>query len=350
MIKAQARPVCYLCGANGELLHVGLRDLIFGAPGSWDLRRCTDSECGMAWLDPMPQPDEIGKAYGEYYTHQDAPASSSLFRTFRRAVRDGHLRSRLGYRQGVGPPWRQYLAPLSAIFPGGTAELESEAMFLRAPKPGTRLLDVGCGAGEKLAAMLELGWQTEGVDTDPLAVELARSRGLVVRHGTLPEQGYPSNTFDVIYMSHVIEHVHEPISLLRECVRVLKPGGTFVLLTPNLAGWGHARYGDNWRGLEPPRHLYLFTPQSLARTLRASGFQSSRIRTVAANARYILSMSIALRHARRSRSGTVLNRTLPWRLEGACLQLWERLLLSLSSQAGDEILAISEKRVTVDAK
>jgi SAM-dependent methyltransferase len=78
--------------------------------------------------------------------------------------------------------------------------------------------------------------------------------------------------FDVITMSHVIEHVHEPIQVLEACYRLLKPGGQLWIETPNISSLGRSRFQHNWRGLETPRHLVLFNRRSLHQALQRAGF------------------------------------------------------------------------------
>jgi SAM-dependent methyltransferase len=107
---------------------------------------------------------------------------------------------------------------------------------------------------------------------------VATKNGLDVALGSLEQQCYPSEHFDAVTLSHVIEHVPDPVGTLVECARLLKKGGKLVIATPNNASLGHRLFGRNWRGLEPPRHLHIFSPQSLRRTLGMAGFQNITIR------------------------------------------------------------------------
>jgi len=140
--------------------------------------------------------------------------------------------------------------------------------------------------------MKKLGWQVEGVDFDPKAVQVARSNGLDVYAGSLEEQGLPSNTYDAIVMAHVIEHVHNPVQLLTECYRILKPVGKLIVITPNADGMGHAVFGRKWRGLEPPRHLHIFNPASLSALVKLSGFAGLTCRSHGMG-RYIIAASLS---------------------------------------------------------
>lgn len=76
--------------------------------------------------------------------------------------------------------------------------------------------------------------------------------------GDLLDIGLEAASFDVIVMNHVIEHVYDPVATLVECRRLLAPEGKIIIITPNLKSYGHEIYGEDWRALEPPRHLHLF--------------------------------------------------------------------------------------------
>jgi SAM-dependent methyltransferase len=95
---------------------------------------------------------------------------------------------------------------------------------------------------------------------------------MTVYESALPRTGLRDETYDAVTMSHVIEHLHDPVSALQEVRRILKPGGTLWIVTPNVESIGHRRFGVNWRGLEPPRHLVLFSGASLAEALDRAGF------------------------------------------------------------------------------
>jgi SAM-dependent methyltransferase len=138
--------------------------------------------------------------------------------------------------------------------------------------PKGRLLDVGCGNGDFLLFAQRAGWEAIGVEPDPKAVEVARARGLTVHLGTLETLHEAPESFQGITMNHVIEHVHHPRATLEHCYRLLKRGGWLWIETPNLDAQGHARYGENWIGLDTPRHLVVFTDRSLLRLLEEVGF------------------------------------------------------------------------------
>jgi len=100
-----------------------------------------------------------------------------------------------------------------------------------------------------------------------------------VQLGSLEQQKFPAESFDAVTMSHVIEHVPEPIQTLSECARILRPGGRLFLWTPNHSSLGCRVFGKHWRGLEPPRHLHLFSPRSLKSLLNKAGLNDFSICT-----------------------------------------------------------------------
>lgn len=266
---------CPVCGSRERhLLYSGLTDRVFGcAPGHWDLYQCKG--CRSAYLDPRPTPATIGIAYSTYFTHNINSKADieglGLARKIRRTLANGYRNHRFGTRLQPSS-WLGVLA--ARLLPSQRLTIDAEIRHIPKAKPGERLLDVGCGNGEFLELARLSGWGVVGVDFDPNAVKVARSRGLDVRQGSVEVIDPAKERFDGITLSHVIEHVHDPLAVLRQCHALLKPGGWIWIETPNIDAQGHARYGANWRGLEPPRHLVLFSRNALFQALAEAGFQS----------------------------------------------------------------------------
>jgi len=230
---------CPVCGGtSSSLLHDGMRDRLFGAPGKWRLLRCGD--CGAAWLNPRPTPATIGMAYQQYFTHAGGTDTSvrSMSPQRRLFLRAATLAGHSG--------WSFFLRPLirsATALPKIGGQIRAELRHIPWPKPGQRLLDFGCGNGEFLLFAQSIGWQVLGIDADAEAVTTARSRGLPVRKGGVEALDEGLGRFDGITLAHVIEHVHDPVELLRRCHDLLAPGGWLWLETPNLDSQGYLRYG-----------------------------------------------------------------------------------------------------------
>ena len=343
-IRSFPCPNCSLCGTGGQPLYEGLKDRLFNAPGEWNLKRCPNPQCGLLWLDPMPLEEDIGMAYETYFTHaalEDAPPPAALGARRRAAefCRSAYRAWRFNYGDDAGKPLRWLFALpilLSRIECDG---LDIPLRYLAVAEKG-RMLDVGCGDGSVLKLAQELGWSAEGVDFDAQAVDAARRKGLSVRLGGLAEQRYPDESFDLVLMSHVIEHVHDPLATLREIHRVLRAGGTLAVTTPNAGSWGHRHFGLNWRGLEPPRHLQIFTGNSLAALAGRAGFVQSNVSSTLRITGYVFTQS---RLIRRSGRGYMMRPpTLPV-LYGRAAAFAEMLMRLWDPLTADELLLEARK-------
>ena len=269
-------PDCPVCGSSSRtLLHENLSDRIFFvAPGQWTMWQC--ARCRSAWLDPRPTEATIGIAYGRYYTHEHAelPQPQTAFQRCRAALGNGYRNRRYGTNLSPASPLG---APLAALLPPLRWPVDVSYRYLprRPPGKAMRVLDIGCGNGAWLDMARDAGWQASGVEPDSVARDQARGRGFDVRE-TIGDWMAEPDSFDFVTMSHVIEHVHDPLALLRDSLELLSPGGGLYIDTPNIDALGHELYGPCWRGLEPPRHLVLFNRDSLTGAVSRSGFKKIR--------------------------------------------------------------------------
>jgi 2-polyprenyl-3-methyl-5-hydroxy-6-metoxy-1,4-benzoquinol methylase len=127
--------------------------------------------------------------------------------------------------------------------------------------------------------MAALGWQVAGLDSSPDAVRNVREQlGLEAYLGSLPHPALAPCSFEVVTMWHALEHVHQPLRILREAYRLLVPGGCLVVAVPNFDSHTRAWFGEHWFGLDLPRHLTHFTAETLGSMLLAAGFQARTLR------------------------------------------------------------------------
>jgi SAM-dependent methyltransferase len=258
------------------MLYEGLTDRVFfSAPGRWVLYRC--DSCDGAYLDPRPSLQSIQRAYDSYYTHKpesdagesESDAIPSALGRLKRALRNGYLNAHYNFELSPALSWGRWVGTAA---PFTRLRKDRMARHLPIERWGARLLDIGCGSGEFVRSARTWGWDAEGLDPDPNAAAVGRAVGLTVTVGGLPKTDYPEAAFAAVTMSHSIEHLHDPIACLQEVHRILQPGGRIWLATPNFDSRGRKVFGADWRGLEPPRHLVLFTPGALISTLARAGF------------------------------------------------------------------------------
>lgn len=279
-ISSEQRPSCSLCGSLGELAQDGISDPDGNLNGTWSFKRCANPACGVYWLDPAPRPEEMWKAYTTYHTHtrrSDDRAAKGIFSLAHRLL-----------RLVQWPLWM-------------VNGLTTEAGYLRfmtlANEPVGALLDVGCGGGRFLNRMQKRGWQVEGSDFDEQATKKVTTRyGIKTHVGDLSQCALPSNSFDAITMSQTIEHLYTPDATLRECLRILKPGGLLVMTTPNVNSIAASEFGVHWRGWEAPRHLHLFSVESLQRLTQRAGFEIVEARSYTAGCSGVYRASRSLQH------------------------------------------------------
>lgn len=322
-IRTYSCPNCYLCNSPGKFIYQKLIDRLFDASGEWNFRKCSNSECGLVWLDPMPLLEDIAKAYNTYYTHEIEYTQQNFV---------GRLLKAIYHKVKIIPAY---------IFGLKAQELQLESMYLKNVKPGS-LLDVGCGSGKFLHQMYLAGWKVKGIDFDPKVVkQVCAKYDFDVRCGSLESMGYQNNSFDAVTMSHVIEHVHDPIALLQECYRILKSTGYLVVTTPNINSWGHQKFKNNWRGLEPPRHLHIFSINTLEQCAKKAGFQHIEVCSTAAHAIAFMHGSLGIQKWSYYKGSTEPNK---WDfIKSLFMYYYENLLIKKYPELGEETILICKK-------
>jgi len=336
-VTVQAAPRCYLCGDVGTPLYTGLRDRLFDAPGVWSLLRCPT--CALVWLDPRPDPDDIPKLYSQYYTHEPTRSTGGWFAALKALVKRAVLAGAFGYGSATLRRTERLIGSVLRHITPIRDMAGASVLWVPPPSRGL-LLDVGCGNGEFLMQMRRFGWRVQGVEPDPVAAEHARCSGLDVMPGVLEAAGLPAQSCDVITMNHVIEHLADPLRALEECRRLLTANGWLVLVTPNVASLGHQWFRRAWRGLEPPRHLFLFSLATLRSSVERAGLTVLSLRTSSKGASFIweVSRSLMKRRGETTRRGVDTNPLV--KLQGQAFWIAESVWLT-ASQVGEEIVLVA---------
>ena len=227
---------CNYCG-SGESALV-LKDAVdyeYAIPGRWNLVRC--SRCGLVRMEIMPTVEETMAFYPKEYVQYHPRKSRIVAALYRRFVR------------------RQAEIIRDLIGPRG------------------RILDVGCGCGEFMKCVGEVGeWEIVGIEPSAEAAARGRQWGLDIRHGTLESIDLHEEPFDLIIFTHVIEHLVDPLTALQKIVGYLKPGGYLYAETENIESWAFLALQRYWGLLHLPRHLYFFTERTIRNYLHKAGF------------------------------------------------------------------------------
>jgi len=236
---------CELCGSEHCSRLFKGQDWLYGLAVQSEVVRCDD--CGLIYLWPQPvRPLDFYPYNYAPHVGQPKPASADVACSIGR--RRGLLRkARLAnqYQQRA-------------------------------------LLDIGCAAGEFIAVIRALdGWMLWGMDRSERAVRHARQYfGVDVWVGDVPGLPLPNRSIGVVTMWHVLEHLPQPLAALRDIARVLQPDGVLMLACPMVDSWEAWMFGRYWAGYDVPRHLFVYSRQTLQRMLRQAGFEASEIPNV----------------------------------------------------------------------
>jgi SAM-dependent methyltransferase len=325
---------CPLCRSDRAERVWSTPDRAFAVPGVYTVARC--SACGFLYQRPRVREDCLELCYPDHYPRHQEPSPRSPFKESParvRAVRYALARS-LGYAR-------------VAHEVGISTRVRARALLRRLrwacpPWVGQgRYLDVGCGSGGTLGVAKALGWRVSGIEMDEAAAAKARRFTDDLHVGDILEARFADDAFDVVSAFHVLEHVVDPVAVVRRMLEWLTPGGRLIIEVPNAGGLGARLFGRSWVGLELPRHLSHFTPTTLERTVRAAGGEVVWCWHRAQPRYYIWSLAAWLG----DHGFTRLARCVQWRPVRGAVKLVLELTLPLVSRAGHgEVIRIGAVR------
>jgi SAM-dependent methyltransferase len=256
---------CFLCENTDTAPVWTTPDRTFGVPGIFHVVRCR--RCGFLYMRPRPQDDHLADCYpDEYPRHQEPPIRTPFRGSPRRLEAVRYALSRyFGY-----DAYRDLRVSLLTRLRG--RRLVRRLRWDCPPWVGQgRYLDVGCGSGWALSVAKALGWRVAGIEVDAPAAEKARRFTDDIHVGSVFTAPFAADRFDLITTFHVLEHVPDPLAMLRRMLEWLAPDGLLVIEVPNVGSLGARLFGADWYALDLPRHLSHFTPESLAGAVQRAG-------------------------------------------------------------------------------
>ena len=226
---------CPWCGSDKSQIHLWLKDE-FLTHEDFQIYEC--KSCGLLYTEPRPDKNEIGKYYQSetYYSHKENKKGfiPKIYETVKRV----NLK-------------RKY-------------KLATKEM------PQGKVLDIGCGVGDFLQIMETQGWDTMGIEPSEEAKAIATKR---LNNKVLnPEEidQLKDQSFDLITMWHVLEHVDNLKEEIQHIERLLKSKGRLVLALPNFKSYDAQFYNTQWAAYDVPRHLNHFCKESIVKIFRNS--------------------------------------------------------------------------------
>jgi SAM-dependent methyltransferase len=251
---------CPRCAKRAARPLLSGEDWLYGVPGQFHAVAC--AACDLWYQDPRPARASLSALYpSDYGPHaprtQAQPAAAA----------------RLGFLQRVQRRLRGYIAPLAERQARETA-LTPELVR------GGSILEIGCAAGQRLVTLREQGWQRiQGIEMVPAAAQRARELGFTVECGMVEDAlaRVPDASLDAVVSSMVLEHLYDPIAVIRRVAGKLKPGGQLLFSTIVRDSLDRRLFGRYWACFDFPRHMVYLSRADVRRALAEAGFAAPRI-------------------------------------------------------------------------
>lgn len=246
---------CIVCRGNMVTYIDKISDDRYGCPGIFFIARC--DQCGyMGTLPPLVESD-LPMLYSQYYPRREVDFIALEAEALKVLAPQAHFRRWLSGTDNQG----HYRA-----------------------KPGQRVLDIGSGSCLALLELRAMGVEAWGIEADPNVRALADHFQLQVHIGNIHDMPFPDLSFDLIVLNQVIEHVPDPLALLRAVNARLNPGGGMVLLSfPNTDSVQAARSRRRWINWHVPYHQHHFNRSSFEQLAMQANFAVGSVRTITPN-------------------------------------------------------------------
>ena len=247
---------CPWCGSDKAQINLWLKDEFLTKE---DFHICECLNCGLLYTMPRPDEEKIGNYYKseEYYSHQEN--KKGFIPKIYEKVKKRNLKHKY--------------------------KIATEGL-----KVG-KLLDIGCGVGDFLHTAETHGWECIGVEPSEEAKEIAiqRTKAQIIESKEL--ENILDQTFDIITMWHVLEHVDKLKWQVEQLQRLIKPTGRIVIALPNYKSYDGLFYKEKWAAYDVPRHLNHFNRNTIAKIFKTKGLSLTKTDKLKWDAYYISYMS-----------------------------------------------------------
>ncbi len=166
--------------------------------------------------------------------------------------------------------------------------LKNKLKLINAQSPKGRILDIGAGVGDFLQVVKNNGWQTIGIEPSEKAKTIAKTKGVSFVENLSELE---DNSFDIITMWHVLEHVPDLENQIKELKRLVKPSGTILIAVPNFKSFDALHYGKYWAAYDVPIHLWHFSKKAIKKLFAAEDLHLVKILPMKFDAFYVSLLS-----------------------------------------------------------
>lgn len=238
----QTHKYCQICNSDSFTDFLSCKDNFY-TKEDFMIQKC--NKCGLLFTNPFPDKNELGKYYKfENYISHSNNKKGLLNKIYYKVRKYNHK--------------KKYQIISSLIKTGS-------------------IIDIGCATGEFLGYMKNKKWEVTGIEPDYDARNYAQSEYNINVMEENEISQLKEKSFDIVTLWHVLEHVPEPNTRLKEIFRILKDDGFALIALPNNKSYDAKKYSNFWAGYDVPRHLYHFDQNTAKMIFKKNDFKTTQI-------------------------------------------------------------------------